>query len=102
MKTFLSVLTAASLALGLTNAIAQDVKPADSNAQGQKQGSKDCSGLTGHKLELCLKHGRETSASQPDQGTNVRKQTEETTGGNTTKPDAGAQTGGSQNQRKTQ
>jgi hypothetical protein len=95
MKSLLSGLLAVGLAFGLTNGIAQNAKPPDPNAQAQTPGSKDCKGLTGNKLELCLKHGRAATDGQPNQGTGVRNQTQQT-------PDQGTQTGGSQNQRKTQ
>ena len=76
-KTLLSTILAAGLAFGLTSATAQDVKTEPSKPEASKdaQEGKDCSGLTGRKLELCLKHGREMSESQPNQGAGTRKQT---------------------------
>ena len=109
MKTLLTRLLAASLALGLTNGIAQNAKPPDTKTEAQKQGNKDCKGLTGNKLELCLKHGRQATDGQPNQGPAARTETQQgpdrmhdKPGADSAGPDQPPQTGGSQNPRKTQ
>jgi hypothetical protein len=78
-KTLLSTILAAGFAFGLTSATAQDVKTDAPKAEaGRDAQGKDCNGLTGRKLELCLKHGREMSESQPNQGAGAREQTGQT------------------------